>query len=339
MNGKRLGAVVLAIVLVAGAFYVRNNVIEDDGSEADPPSSTVNEPDRGDATALICITELRDVCTALTTEHPDLAITVEPAGATLDRLAGLDDPADAPLWLTIDPYPAMIDVARELRSAGPVGAEITVVGASQLGIAFPLSDPSYGATLEAHCPDVALWRCIGDNAGAPWSEIGGAVSWGRLRPSFGDVSGSALGLASLAAAVAGYLGEGEVTRSRWEADASFTAWFRRLSSASENAAMSGGTPLRTMATRPALDIAATAAFEVAAIDAAGSRFELNYPEPQMWVQAVIATPPGVTAPDGLAADVGASLTRAGWGTPDSAGGPLPNASTLLALRAFWNDAV
>ncbi len=35
MNGKRLGAVVLAIVLVAGAFYFRNNVIED-GSAADP---------------------------------------------------------------------------------------------------------------------------------------------------------------------------------------------------------------------------------------------------------------------------------------------------------------
>jgi len=339
VNGKRLGAVVLAIVLVAGAFYVRNNVIEDDDGDAGTTGTTVDEPARGDATALICITELRDVCTALETGHPDLAITIEPAGATLDRLAGLDDPADAPLWLTIDPYPAMVDVARELRSADPVTAEITVVGASQLGIAFPLSDPSYGATLEAHCPDVALWRCIGDNAGAPWSEIGGAVSWGRLRPSFGDVNGSALGLASLAAAVAGYLGEGEVTRSRWEADASFTAWFRRLSSASENAAMSGGTPLRTMATRPALDIAATAAFEVAAIDAAGSRFELTYPEPQMWVQAVIATPPGVAAPDGLAADVGASLTTAGWGTPDAAGGPLPNASTLLALRAFWNDAV
>jgi len=339
VNGKRLGAVVLAIVLVAGALYVRNNVIEDDDGDAGTTGTTVDEPARGDATALICITELRDVCTALETGHPDLAITIEPAGATLDRLAGLDDPADAPLWLTIDPYPAMVDVARELRSADPVTAEITVVGASQLGIAFPLSDPSYGATLEAHCPDVALWRCIGDNAGAPWSEIGGAVSWGRLRPSFGDVNGSALGLASLAAAVAGYLGEGEVTRSRWEADASFTAWFRRLSSASENAAMSGGTPLRTMATRPALDIAATAAFEVAAIDAAGSRFELTYPEPQMWVQAVIATPPGVAAPDGLAADVGASLTTAGWGTPDAAGGPLPNASTLLALRAFWNDAV
>ena len=337
VNGRRLGALALAVLLVVGAWFVRRNVIDDD-SEAGPDSTTVTAPDREDATALVCIDELRDVCTALQTSRPDLTITIEPAGVTLDRLAALDDPTAAPLWLTIDPYPAMVDVAREVRSVDPIGAEVAAVGASQLGIAFPADDPSYVATLTAHCPDTPLWRCIGDNAGEPWADLGGEASWSRLRPSFGDANNSALGLASLANAVAGYFGDGDLTRSRWEADASFLPWFRRLASTSENAPVSDS-PLRTMATRSsALDAAATAGYEVAALDATSERFELNYPEPQMWVQAVIATPPGVAAPDDLAADVTASIEAEGWDRPEAAGPPLPSAATLLALRTFWNEA-
>jgi hypothetical protein len=337
VNGRRLGALVLAALLVLGAWFIRRDVIDDDGESA-PDDTSVTEPDREDTTELRCIAELLDVCMALQASHPDLDVTIEPAGVTLDDLAALADPADAPLWLTIDPYPAMVDVARQVRSADPVDADVVAVGASQLGIAFPLDDPGYAAALAAHCPDAPMWRCLGDNAGAKWSDLGGATAWGRLRPSFGDVDNSALALASLANALAGYFGDADVTRNRWETDSSFLAWFRRLSNTSQSAALSGGTPLRTMATRPALDAAATATFEVTTIDATGDRFELNYPEPEMWVQAVIATPPGVAAPDDLTADVTALLAADGWGGPGSAGPSLPSASTLLALRAFWNEA-
>lgn len=341
MNARRLGASILAIVLVVGAFLVRRNVIDEDAGD-DPDSSAQTSLDREDATAMVCVTELADVCDALRGAHPDLDVVVENAGATLDRLAALEDPASAPLWLTIEPYPAMLDALRAGQRADPIGAEITAVGASQLGIAFPIATedaPGHGAVITTHCGGQPIWRCVGDNAGAQWTDLGGQAAWGTLRPAFGDVAESALALASLTNAVAGYFGDGDVVRSRWDGDPSFITWFRPLSDASESVALSGGNPVRTMVTRPsALDAAATATFQVAALGAAGDRVELNYPEPQMWVKAVIAAPPSVAAPDDLSADVAALLDTAGWDPPGAAGPALPSASTLLALRALWIDA-
>jgi hypothetical protein len=92
-----------------------------------------------------------------------------------------------------------------------------------------------------------------------------------------------------------------------------------------------------MAVRPALDAAATATFEVATIDEAGDEFDVNYSDPQMWIQAVIATPAGVAAPNDLVADVTPLLEAQGWDPPETAEASPPSASTLLALRALWND--
>lgn len=341
MNAKRIGSLGLAILLVVGAFLVRRNMIDDDGVD-DPESSVATTPDREDATAIVCITELEDVCDALATNNADLDVTIEAASVTMDRLAALDDAADAPLWLTIEPYPAMVDALRQGRGVDPIGAEVSIVGASRLGIAFPAATggaPGPVAAITTHCGGQAIWRCVGDNTGATWSELGGEASWGTLRPSLGDVTNSALGLASLANAVAGYLGDGDVTRSRWEADNQFLTWFRPLSDASESVALSGGSPVRTMVTRPsALDAGATATFEVTALGATGDRLELNYPQPEMWVNAVIATPPSVAAPDGLVADLTAQLEAEGWESPAAAGPALPSASTLLALRTLWGEA-
>lgn len=341
MNRRRLGALILAVVLVVGSFLVRRNVIDDEAG-GEPDGSVPSTADREDATAIVCITELDDVCEALQATNPDIDMTVEDAGATLDRFAALDDPADVPLWLTIEPYPAMLDALRVGQRADPIGAEVTVVGASQLGIAFPAAEedrPSHGAVITTHCAGAPVWRCVGDNAGSRWTDLGGEAGWGTLRPAFGDVADSAVGLASLANAVAGYLGDGDVTRSRWDGDPSFITWFRPLSDASESVALSGGTPARTMVTRPsALDAAATATFQVVALGASGERLDLNYPEPQMWVKAVIAAPPTVAVPDDLAATVTTALEAAGWDPPAAAGPALPSASTLLALRALWIDA-
>jgi hypothetical protein len=182
-----------------------------------------------------------------------------------------------------------------------------------------------------------LWRCIGESAGMPWSELGGEPSWGTVRPAFGDVEDSALALGSFAAAVAGYLGDVDVSRSRWEAAGTdFISWQRRLIETASGVSLSGGSALGTMATRPsALDIAATAGFELAALDAAGERFASNYPAPEMWLQAVLAAPGGT---GDLASDLTEQLGGAGWDDADSATTPLPGAATMLALRAMWQDA-
>jgi len=345
VNARRLAAFALAIVLVVGAYVLRNNVIDGDDSG---PTTSPTQP-AGDIAAVVCITELAAACDAIAAASDDDAdidvdVTVEPAGATLDRLAATADGelGAAPVWVTIEPYPAMVDAIRQSRRAQPLAAESIVVGASRLAIAFPAAtgtDAGPVATLAEFCGGPPTWRCVGANAGSRWTDLGGPAAWGTLRPSLGDAAESALGLASLANAVAGYLGDIDVTRSRWEADTSFITWLRPLANVSESVAQSGGTPLRTMATRPsALDAAATAEFELADLGSAAERLDVNYPEPQMWVQAVVAIPPAGAAPDELVPLVTEALTGQGWTPAGEAGEPLPSAATMLALRALWNDA-
>jgi hypothetical protein len=94
-----------------------------------------------------------------------------------------------------------------------------------------------------------------------------------------------------------------------------------------------------MATRPsALDIAATAGFELAILDPDAQRFAPNYPAPEMWLQAVLAVPGGATAPGDLASDLTEQLRGAGWDDTATAATGLPSASTMLALRSYWQDA-
>ena len=289
-------------MLVVGAFFVRRDVIE--GDDGDDPS-----PDRADQ--LVCITELADVCAAYAAAHSSVLVTVEDAGVTLDRLAALADDEEPPLWLTVEPYPAMVDAIRTGARAEPLSFTTTALGASQLGVALP-PDGRLDA-LVAACAAEPLWRCIGEHAGAPWTEIGGDAGWGTIRPAFGDVNDSALALASFASSVAGYFGDTDISRSRWDADPAFYGWSRQLADTASGVSLSGGSALGTMATRPsALDIAATAGFELATVDANAERFASNYPAPEMWLQAVLAVPGGAAAPGDLASDLTEQLGGFGW---------------------------
>jgi hypothetical protein len=324
----RVLAVAVAVLLVVGAFFVRRDVIEDgDGDDGgnDPPEE------------LLCATEFSQVCTAYAAGDPSVDVTIEDAGVTLDRLAALDEDAAVPLWLTVEPYPAMVDSIRSGARAEPLGFTTTVLAASPLGVALP-SDGRLDVLIVA-CDTQPLWRCIGTNAGTAWTELGGESSWGTLRPAFGDVNQSALALGSLASSVAGYFGDADISRSRWEADAAFIPWFGRLADTAGGISLSGGSALGTMATRPsALDIAATAGFELAAVDADSTRFASNYPAPEMWLQAVLAVPGGAAAPGELASDLTEQLRSSSWDDAATAATPLPGAATMLALRSLWQDA-
>jgi hypothetical protein len=326
LKGRFL-AVVVAVALVVGAFFIRREVIE--GGDGD------DGPDR--VAELVCITELADVCNAYDDET-SLAVTIEDAGVTLDRLGTFGDDAEPPLWLTVEPYPAMVDALRSSANAAPLAYTTTALGSSQLAVALP-PDGRLDTLLTA-CGTEPLWRCIGENAGRPWSELGGEPNWGTVRPAFGDVEDSALALASFAASVAGYLGDADVSRSRWEAAGTdFISWQRRLIETASGVSLSGGSALGTMATRPsALDIAATAGFELATLDATADRFASNYPAPEMWLQAVLAVPGGAATPGDVASDLTEQLGGAGWDDAASATTPLPGAATMLALRTVWQDA-
>lgn len=323
----RLSALAVAVVLVVGSFLIRREVI--DGDDEGTSNEQVDE--------LVCITELADVCAAYAAGDQSVHVTIEDAGVTLDRLAALGPDADAPLWLTVEPYPAMVDALRAGARAEPLGYTASALGASQLGVALPPDGRL--DVLVAACDGQPLWRCLGRNAGTPWSELGGESSWGTVRPALGDVNESALGLTSFAASVGGYFNDSDITRSRWENDPAFIPWLDGLADTSSGVSLSGGSALGTMATRPsALDVAATAGFELAEVDADSQRFTRNYPAPEMWLQAVLAGPGGA-APGDLAGRLTEQLRTSGWDDAATAATPVPSASTMLALRSYWNDAV
>ena len=108
---------------------------------------TTAPPPAEEASELVCLTELEDVCAELVATHSDLDVTVEDAGITLDRLAARR--SASPLWLTFEPFPAM---AADRWSPGDV------LAASELAVAVP---PGRMDVLSARCAGrraVALHR-------------------------------------------------------------------------------------------------------------------------------------------------------------------------------------
>jgi hypothetical protein len=323
---KRIAAALAAVALIVVAVVLRRTVLDEDTSAA---STTPTTTPHATAGQLVCITELAAACRAVEPQFPELDVRVAPAGTTLDALAAAEGPG--PMWATIQPFPAMVDALR----TEPLGFTTTSLGATQLSVATPKGPRT--AALASGCAGLALWACVGGHAGAPWTDLGGDASQRTVRPSLGAVDREAVALASFADAVAGYAGTSQISASTWQDDPAFGPWVRRLSRAVDVSSLSAGTPLATMLTRAgSLDIAATTDAEVAALG--GERVDVKYPEPSMWVEAVLAVPGGQAAPDGLAAALTQVLAATGWSAPGSATQRLPDAGTMLALRAFWRDA-
>lgn len=340
MTARRIVAVLAAIVLIGGALLVRN-AIDDDGADADGPTPSIvtgTAPDADpDATTIVCSTEVAAACAAIGAAHPELDVSVEPAGRTLDRLGALPEGTEPPVWLTVAPFPAMADSLRAGAGLDPLGGTADAVAATPLIVATPTGGRA--DVLATGCAGAPLWRCIGDHASASWTDIGGDAAWRTLRPSLGLVETDATALGSFATAVAGYFGTPSISRSAWESDPAFIPWLRRLAGAVSPTALSAGTPLATMATRAgALDIAATTEAARAALGATADRFDASYPEPSMWLESVLAVPDGIAVPDDIAGIAATALADTGWDGAAAATQSLPSASTMLALRTLWQEA-
>jgi NAD-dependent dihydropyrimidine dehydrogenase PreA subunit len=132
-------------------------------------------------------------------------------------------------------------------------------------------------------------------------------------------------------------GTADIRASDWQNDPAFTPWVSRLVGAVDVTALSAGTPLATMAIRQsALDVAATTDAELGTLG--GDRFVANYPEPSMWVEAVVAVPERTAVPDDLAATLTGAVATAGWDDAAATTTPLPGPTTMLALRALWQES-
>ena len=94
MWAKRIGAILLAAILIGGAVLLRRAVTGgSDSPTTEPPAS---------ATAVTCIPELESACRALAAGDPGIQLTIEPAGATYERVVA--DPSSAPeAWITMAP--------------------------------------------------------------------------------------------------------------------------------------------------------------------------------------------------------------------------------------------
>lgn len=213
----RLLAFVAAIAMVLGAVAVRNRL--------DAREERVTTVLR-----LVCATELRQACEAMAEDKAAgrLEVTTEPASETADRLIdprngttaarGLDG------WLTTAPWPAIVAEGRARRGLEPLVSHGPALARSPVVLAVW---PERAGALSRHCRVPAVtWRCLGDNAGRAWAELGGQPTWGPVKPGHAEVS-SATGLVVLGAGTAGYFERSDLARADLDDDA-YRDWLTRL---------------------------------------------------------------------------------------------------------------
>jgi hypothetical protein len=334
MWAKRIGAIVAAVALIGGAIVLRRAV---DGGSGNGGSSSTDPP--AGKTAVVCIPELEAACQALASADDGLALTIEPAGATYERVVA--DPASAPpVWITLDPWPQMVSSAVTVSGGDdPFATGGAAVAMSDL---VTVGRTPRMAALDGHC-GTTTWRCIGDAAGEPWEGLGGEAAWGVLKPSHADASDSAAGLLTFATIVTDYWGSVDYTGTDLQNDDAFLSWLGRFEGAVPTYGDEANTPLSIMLSQPRIDVVGTTAAEIR--EQAGAQAgELTTAPP---AAAVAPKAQVVVAGDDRAEGVWASaalrdgLNASGWGAPSTgapelpAGTGLPPPDVMIALRDLW----
>src|SRR3954471_5197216 len=166
----------LAVGMVVGSLVLR--------SRMDKSSRTLR---------LTCVEELADACQQL----DRATVTVESAGTTADRLTALGPGEDPGFdgWLTVGPWPEMVDIARQNAAQEPLFTRKDAVAWSPLAV---LVETQRAAALKTHCPPPA-WVCIATAAGRPWSGFGLPATFGQVKENLPDPVLSSDGVAVLGA--------------------------------------------------------------------------------------------------------------------------------------------
>jgi hypothetical protein len=287
----------------------------------------------------VCATELRAACEAAAGE--EIETRVEPAGVTADALVAGDAQLDG--WLTIEPWPAMVDEARRRRGDSP---RFVVTGTPPLARTpiVVVGVKERMAVLEDECGGSPSWSCIGDVAGRPWVDVGGQQTWGAVRPGHDGPDTSATGLAVLASAVTDFFGTPDISSADFDDDA-FRSWFSRLERSVPSFRPRFETMVEDMLVAQG-QFDAVGALEADVLErlrrapARGERLTVLYPAAMTTADAVLALGPGghprlVTAVEGAGAD---ALAAVGWrrdadDLPEANG--LPRPGVQEALRQQW----
>lgn len=336
---KRVAALVAAVAMVAGAFWVRGR-LDDDGPGGGPSAGTTDGSSSGRST-LLCARELAAAC-AEVAGAGSITVTVEDAATSVERLRRSEG-LGADGWLTLAPLPELVDEYRTRTGLGPLfDATGEPLARSPLTLAV-WNDRR--AVLETRCAPIT-WRCVGDVAGQPWAALGGQEAWAAVKPAHADPAGSAAGLLVVSQAAVDWFGTTDIASIDLDANDEFRAWLRTL----ERAIPPSGTtqsPIERLLTigPAAYDLVGAIEADAAPAVAASARrtnLTLLYPAPVVTADAVLAPAAGSRRASALAEAVSSdaaldALAAAGWrvdGRTLAAGlgdpGPLPSGTGLPA---------
>lgn len=298
----RVLALIAAVAMVVGSLVVRSRMDEGSGGGRDGSA--------GSELRLVCATELAPVCAAL---DKDLAVKVEPAGVTADRLSrdGADGPASIDGWLVPSPWPEIVQASRRRAGLEPQLEAGPTLARSPLVLAVW---PDRLIALRQRCSGEVTWRCWGEVSGQPAEQV---------KPGHAAVD-EAVGLATVGAATAGYFGRADLARIDLEENDDYRSWLARLERAVPTFRPSAGTAVRDMLLKgpAAFDAVGTSEAEAAPLVATSARPVkpmVIYPSPVTTVDVVLATVPGNRARQVGAAAGGDSgldaLAAGGWRVP------------------------
>ncbi len=190
---KRLLAVLVAVGLLAIGFVVRD--LRSGEGRGDLPTL----PGRDATASVLCDEAIAEVCDALA-DAGELEVRREAAGTTVDRFVALPDGAsggDLPdAWVTIAPWPAIVDEDRGRRGLAPLFGPPADEGAVASSPLVLLTWDDRGEVLGDACDEGLGLACLGQAAGRSWSELGGPDAWGAFKPGLEDPARSSVGLAA-----------------------------------------------------------------------------------------------------------------------------------------------
>lgn len=320
----RLGALALAILLVAGALAWRGRDRQPVGGDAERPPSAVGAVD-----TVRCAAELA-ACKDLAGVLGDEVSVVVEDGVTTAR--ALQAATATEVWVTLSSLVDMVGDARDRASRQPLFDEPPVAVASSPLVLVGWQDRL--AVLEQACG--VSWDCIGRVSGDTWAAAGGEASWGDPKPAHDAPDTSGIGLLATTQAAASHLGD-RVLSARNLDTPDFQGWFTTLERAVPSFDPSSGSQLVEMVQfGPAgRDVVGTTEAEAAdVLTRAGSRADdlvVAPSSPPVVATVVVAVPVGATTPEGLLDAARTTFAEAGWRPPGPDGRPVPGTTPRPAL--------
>lgn len=281
-------------------------------------------------TVLLCTTDLRAVCSDLTSATLD--VHIESPAVTIGRLRD-GETLGADAWLAARPWIdlAQLEVAAAGR-AGPFGAATDTLARTPLVVIVRRDRRS---VIEGACAGRIDWLCLTGRVGQPWAAIDGPPTWGSVTLGLDQTDEATSGLLALAQMTATF-----TRRTAFDTRDLETVQSSLSTLASRLPASTHGDALAAMLERDG-------SFDMAVTLEAGTRIAIASPRASGQLD-LIEVNPAIAADAVLVAGAGSlatldqeavrkALIGRGWHFPDKAASGVPDGATLRALLRLWQS--